>query len=97
MTKLIPSYQLWCRRLTPGDAYLEAFQADNVALVDELITQITKTGVLTNSDKEQQDLDVLVLATGFRNNRVPPWTTSGPCSYPSLSTWSLYSESLSHS
>lgn len=77
MTKLIPSYQPWCRRLTPGDEYLEALQASNAALVDDPITEITKTGVVTNSVHEPHGLDVLVLATGFRNNRVPPWTMRG--------------------
>lgn len=74
MTKLIPSYQPWCRRLTPGDEYLEALQVSNAALVDDPITEITKTGIVTNSVHELHDLDVLVLATGFRNDRVPPWT-----------------------
>jgi cation diffusion facilitator CzcD-associated flavoprotein CzcO len=77
MTKLIPSYQPWCRRLTPGDDYLDALQASNAALVDDPITEITKTGVVTDSVNEHQDLDILILATGFRNNRVPPWTMRG--------------------
>jgi cation diffusion facilitator CzcD-associated flavoprotein CzcO len=34
MSKLTPSYQPWCHRLTPGDAYLEALQADNAALIE---------------------------------------------------------------
>ncbi len=77
MKKLIPAYQPWCRRLTPGDAYLEALQAPNSTLIDDPITEITKTGILTKTINEHQDLDVLVLATGFRNNRVPPWTMRG--------------------
>jgi cation diffusion facilitator CzcD-associated flavoprotein CzcO len=77
MSKLIPSYQPWCRRLTPGDAYLEAFQADNAALIDDPITEITKTGVVTKSASEHQYIDVLALAAGFRNNRVPPWNMRG--------------------
>lgn len=74
MSRLIPSYQPWCRRLTPGDAYLEALQANNAALIDDSVTEITKTGVVTESASEHQCIDVLVLATGFRNNRVPHGT-----------------------
>jgi len=77
MSKLIPSYQPWCRRLTPGDAYLEALLADNAALIDDPITKITKMGVVTKSASEQQYIDVLVLATGFHNYRVPPWNMRG--------------------
>ena len=77
MSKLIPSYQPWCHRSAPGDAYLEAFQADNAAPIDDPITEITKTGVVTKSASEHQHVDVLVLATGFRNNRVPPWNMRG--------------------
>lgn len=77
MSKLIPSYQPWCRRLTPGDAYLDALQAANATLIDDPITEITATGILTKTINEHHDLDVLVLATGFKNNRVPPWTLRG--------------------
>jgi cation diffusion facilitator CzcD-associated flavoprotein CzcO len=76
MSNPIPSYQPWCRRLTPGDAYLEALQAGNAALIDDPITEITKTGIVTKSASEHQYIDVLVLATGFRN-RVPPWNMRG--------------------
>jgi cation diffusion facilitator CzcD-associated flavoprotein CzcO len=76
MSKLIPSYQPWYRHLTPGDAYLEALQAENAALINDPITEITKTSVVTKSASEHQYIDVLVLATGCRN-RVPPWNMRG--------------------
>ena len=52
MPKLIPSYQPWCRRLAPGYVYLEALQTDNAALIDDPITEITQTGVVTESASE---------------------------------------------
>ena len=73
MSKLIPSYQPWYGRSTPEDAYLEALQADNVALIDDPITEITKTGASTKSASEHQCIDVLALAARFCNNRVPSW------------------------
>ena len=77
MKQLIPSYQPWCRRLTPGDAYLDALQEKNASLIDDPITEITESGVVTKVINEHHDLDVIVLATGFKNNRIPPWNTTG--------------------
>lgn len=56
---------------------MEALQASNAALADDPITQITETGIRTDAANVHQDLDILVLAAGFRNNRVPPWTMRG--------------------
>ena len=47
MKQLILSYQPWCRRLTPGDAYLDALQEKNASLIDDPITEITESGVVT--------------------------------------------------
>ena len=77
MKQLIPSYQPWCRRLTPGDAYLDALQEKNASLIDNPITEINESGVVTKVINEHHDLDVIVLATGFKNNRIPPWNTTG--------------------
>jgi len=76
INKLIPSYQPWCRRLTPGDGYLEALQEPNARLVDDPIDTITATGIRTKSG-EEKDYDILVTATGFVNTRVPPWKMIG--------------------
>ena len=76
--KLVPSYQPWCRRLTPGDAYLDALQAENASLVDEKIVKVVERGIVTEGvDELLQEHDVIVLATGFRNTRVPPWEMRG--------------------
>ena len=74
--QLMPSYQPWCRRLTPGDGYLEAVQASNARLIDDPITKITATSIHTQSG-DVADFDVIVAATGFVNTRVPPWKMVG--------------------
>lgn len=76
INSLMPSYQPWCRRLTPGDGYLEALQESNARLVDHPIEEITATGIRTVRGDEA-DFDVIVAATGFVNTRVPPWKMVG--------------------
>lgn len=76
INKLMPSYQPWCRRLTPGDGYLEALQEPNARLIDEPIAEITKTGIRTESGEELA-YDMIIAATGYVNTRVPPWKMTG--------------------
>ena len=49
--KLIPKYELGCRRITPGQGYLEAFTRPNVHLTNSAITSIDATGVNTEDGK----------------------------------------------
>ncbi len=74
--RLKPSYQPWCRRVTPEDKYLEALQASNAELFDTKIDMITEDGI-TRGDGSHRQYDVIVVATGFVNSRVPPWTMTG--------------------
>ena len=74
--RLIPTYQPWCRRLTPGDAYLTALQAPNAELVDTPIETVTENGIRTVGGGSH-DYDIIVAATGFVNSRVVPWTMKG--------------------
>ena len=45
--KLIPSWELGCRRITPGEGYLETFLRHNVGLTQSPITQVKKDGIET--------------------------------------------------
>ncbi|EXJ73778.1 uncharacterized protein A1O5_03540 [Cladophialophora psammophila CBS 110553] len=76
VNRLKPSYQPWCRRLTPEDKYLEALQAPNAELVDSKIETVTEDGI-RNCDGSFRPYDIIILATGFVNNRIPPWTMRG--------------------
>src|SRR4051794_33337669 len=63
--KLTPRYAVGCKRPGFHNTYLATFNRDNVRLVNEPIDKITGSGVATN-DGESHDVDVLILATGFK-------------------------------
>jgi len=63
--KLRPSYRAACKRLIISDGFYEAIQRPNAILVTEGIERIEPAGVRTR-DGRLHELDVLVLATGFR-------------------------------
>ncbi|KAG4410689.1 hypothetical protein IFR04_016172 [Cadophora malorum] len=63
--KLIPDWEVGCRRLTPGLGYLEALCEDNVDVVANTeIAEVTETGI-TDDNGVHREVDVLVCATGF--------------------------------
>jgi hypothetical protein len=61
--KLIPSWGVGCRRLTPGIGYLEALSKPNVKVVHGEIEAITENGC--KCDGIEYPIDVLICATGF--------------------------------
>lgn len=63
--KLTPRYAVGCKRPGFHNTYLATFNRDNVRLVTAPIEKITPAGVVT-SDGESHDVDVLILATGFK-------------------------------
>ena len=76
------------RRATPSavsgpgfhNTYLSTFNRDNVRLVTEPIDKITGSGVGTTNG-ENHDVDVLILATGFKvmdTDDLPTYPVTGP-------------------
>lgn len=63
--KLTPRYAVGCKRPAFHNTYLSTFNRDNVHLVTEPIERITPDGVVT-ADGRSHDVDVLILATGFK-------------------------------
>ena len=63
--KLTPRYAVGCKRPGFHNTYLSTFNRSNVELVTEPIERITATAVVT-ADGEVHDVDVLILATGFK-------------------------------
>ncbi|WP_411820768.1 NAD(P)/FAD-dependent oxidoreductase [Hyphococcus formosus] len=63
--KLTPNYPIGCKRILISDDYLPAIQRENVDLITEGIDQVTKTGLRTK-DGQARDVDVIILATGFK-------------------------------
>jgi len=66
--KLRPSYRAACKRLVISPDFYQAIQKSNAALVTEGIRRVEARGVRTR-DGHLHELDVLVLATGFRADR----------------------------
>jgi len=62
--KLIPSYDMGCKRITPSDTYLSAFNKENIHLETESIEKFTNNGILT-VDGTERTFDTIIYATGF--------------------------------
>lgn len=78
--KLTPRYAVGCKRPGFHNTYLSTFNRDNVDLVTEPIDTITGSGV-TTTDGRVHDVDVLILATGFKvldTDNVPTFAVTGP-------------------
>ncbi|KAI4906297.1 hypothetical protein J4E90_010642 [Alternaria incomplexa] len=73
--KLIPTYKAGCRRLSPGEGYLEALQEPNARIEFGQIKEITATGITTTDSSD--DFDIIVCATGFNTSFIPPWHMVG--------------------
>ena len=74
---LRPSYRAACKRLVVSPDFYEAIQHPNAELVTSPIDRIEPAGVRT-TDGELHELDVLVLATGFRaHNFMQPMHVAG--------------------
>jgi cation diffusion facilitator CzcD-associated flavoprotein CzcO len=77
--KLTPRYAIGCKRPGFHNTYLSTFNRDNVRLVTEPIDKITPSAVVT-TDGAGHDIDVLVLATGFKlmdPDSVPTFAVTG--------------------
>lgn len=62
---IVPKWAPGCRRISPGDGYLEALVKPNVETVFGPIKMIVPEGIVTE-DGELHKFDVLVCATGFK-------------------------------
>lgn len=76
LESLAPSFAVGCRRLTPGPGYLEALTAPNVDFISNKIKSITSNSIRLENGREIP-LDVIVCATGFNTNNIPPFPIIG--------------------
>jgi cation diffusion facilitator CzcD-associated flavoprotein CzcO len=63
--RLIPAYEIGCKRPSVSNSYLRTFNRPHVELVCDPIERITARGVVT-ADGREREVDALVLAPGFR-------------------------------
>jgi len=73
--RLIPGFHPGCRRLTPGDGYLETFTQPNASICWSPIECITEKGIKAADGEEE--FDMIVCATGFDTTFIPPWKLVG--------------------
>ncbi len=75
--KLRPTYQAACKRLIMSDDFYDAIQKPNADVVTEGIERAEKSGLRT-TDGRLHELDVIVMATGFRVDQfVRPMNVTG--------------------
>ncbi|KAJ5820942.1 uncharacterized protein N7525_010226 [Penicillium rubens] len=74
--KLIPTFEFGCRRISPGEGYLEALQQRNVGCCFDPIQRVTENGIRT-VDGEIVDFDIIICATGFDVSFSPFWKLIG--------------------
>ncbi|KAH7025578.1 hypothetical protein B0J12DRAFT_771672 [Macrophomina phaseolina] len=62
--KLIPNFEFWCNRPSPGLLFLEAVQKENVEVLTTSITRFVPEGIQT-ADGQVHHVDAIICATGF--------------------------------
>jgi cation diffusion facilitator CzcD-associated flavoprotein CzcO len=74
--KMVPSFDLGCRRMTPGSGYLQSLKKENVQVVTESVIKFTKNGVVDESGHEHV-VDAVICATGFDVSFTPHFEVKG--------------------
>lgn len=54
---LIPKWELGCKRITPGEGYLESFSKPNCHITQSPITHVTENAIHT-ADGKTHEIDV---------------------------------------
>lgn len=67
---LTPKFAVGCRRLTPGNGFLESLCEEHVTVVSNPIERITEKGIMTK-DGTEHEVDTIVCATGFDVSLLP--------------------------
>lgn len=84
--KLIPSFPVGCRRLSPGQGYLETLIQPNVSAEFTPIAKVTEKGIVCK-DGKLIELDAIVCATGFDVSFSPAWKTRGKNGFDLSEAW----------
>jgi hypothetical protein len=74
--RFIPKWSPGCRRLTPGEGYLEALKEDHVKIVHDELVRFTEQGIVT-ADGTEHKFDIVACATGFDIAYVPHFKITG--------------------
>ncbi|RKK76770.1 putative sterigmatocystin biosynthesis monooxygenase stcW [Fusarium oxysporum] len=72
-----PEFVPGCRRVTPGDPFINAVQEPNVEVVFKSVAKLTEDGVI-DTDGVERKVDAVVCATGFNVDLIPRFEVIGP-------------------
>lgn len=86
LAAMMPSFELGCRRFTPGDHYLHALAQDNVKLIWEHIDHVTDSEIVLKSGLKRK-VDVIICASGFETSYEPRFPIVGRDGYSLAENW----------
>ena len=87
-----PEWGIGCRRITPGDPYMEAIQKPNVDVHFTAVQRITEDGVV-GEDGVERKVDTIVCATGFDVSYRPRFPIVGQNGTHLAEKWKVCPES----
>ena len=87
-----PEFGFGCRRITPGDPYMEAIQKENVDVHFTPVEKITEKGVV-GGDGIERECDTIVCATGFDVSYKPRFPIVGQDGVDLADKWKVIPES----
>ncbi|EME38864.1 flavin-binding monooxygenase-like protein [Dothistroma septosporum NZE10] len=87
-----PKFGLGCRRITPGDPYMEAIQKENVDVHFTPVESCTEKGVV-GGDGVEREVDTVICATGFDVSYRPRFPVIGKDGVDLREKWDLCPES----
>jgi cation diffusion facilitator CzcD-associated flavoprotein CzcO len=91
VSKLTPRFRVGCRRMNPGDPYLEAITKDNVKVIFEEACKITETGII-GRDGTVAEVDTIICATGFDTSFRPAFPIVGRNNVNLQEKWKAHPE-----
>ncbi|OQO13068.1 putative sterigmatocystin biosynthesis monooxygenase stcW [Cryoendolithus antarcticus] len=86
-----PKFGVGCRRITPGDPYMNAIQNDNVDVHFTPVESCTEKGVV-GGDGVEREVDTIVCATGFDVSYKPRFPIVGANSVDLADKWKICPE-----
>lgn len=90
-SKMTPKFGVGCRRLNPGDPFLEAVVKDNVQLIFEEASKITETTIIGRNGTEAE-VDTIICATGFDTSFRPSFPLVGRNGVDLREKWKTHPE-----
>eukprot|EP01090_Pellita_catalonica_P000232 TRINITY_DN10160_c0_g1_i2.p1 TRINITY_DN10160_c0_g1~~TRINITY_DN10160_c0_g1_i2.p1 ORF type:complete len:219 (+),score=29.64 TRINITY_DN10160_c0_g1_i2:229-885(+) len=68
LCKVMPKYELGCKRILLSDDYFPTLKRDNVELIDSAVEKISEQSIITKDGKEFP-VDGIIYSTGFQTTK----------------------------